>query len=190
MVKKEFTDRELLILGLIAEMPRHGYEIEGLIEERAMREWTRIGFSSIYYVLGKLEKNGLITGENPTTPKAKKRYTLTDQGKAVLVEQTLAALTTIQPAYPSLLLGLIHLAVLSRGQVLDALRTRKERLSQEIHRVEEIHFKQQPLPDYLDAVFDYSLQQLKAEKDWLDKTLAYMETKTWLTHGLDKETRQ
>ena len=180
MNTSKFTDRELLILGLIAEMPRHGYEIEGVIEERAMREWTQIGFSSIYYVLGKLEKNGLIKGEKPPTPKAKKRYNLTKQGLKVLVDQTLAALKTIQPTYPSLLLGLVHLPVLSRDQVLDALRTRKEGLSQEISRMEVIHFEQQPLPDFLDAVFDFSLKQLKAEADWLNKTLDYMETKTWL----------
>jgi DNA-binding PadR family transcriptional regulator len=181
MNTNQFSDRELLILGLIAEMPRHGYEIEGIIEERAMREWTQIGFSSIYYVLGKLEKNGLIKGENPTSPKAKKRYSLTEQGQAVLVEQTLAALKTIQPTYPSLLLGLIHLAVLSRDQVLDALRTRRDGLSQEIQRMEEIHFEQQPLPDFLDAVFDFSLKQLKAEAEWLNQTLEYMETKTWIS---------
>jgi DNA-binding PadR family transcriptional regulator len=181
MNTNQFTDSELLILGLIAEMPRHGYELEGVIQERAMREWTQIGFSSIYYVLGKLEKNGLVIGEKPTTPKAKKRYSLTALGQEVLVAETLAALKTIQPSYPSLLLGFIHLAALSRDEVLDALRSRKERLSQEIHRLEEIHLEQQPLPDHLDAVFDFSLKQLKAEAAWLEETLAYMETKTWLT---------
>jgi DNA-binding PadR family transcriptional regulator len=180
MSQNEFTDSELLILGLIYEMPRHGYELEGIIEERAMREWTRIGFSSIYYVLGKLEKNGLISAEKPSSPKAKKRYKLTDLGKEVLIKKTLSALKTIQPTYPSLLLGLVHLAVLSRDQVLDALRTRKEALSQEIERMEGIHFEQQPLPDYVDAVFEFSLGQLKSEADWLDRTLEYMETKAWL----------
>ena len=34
------TDAELLLLGLVAEMPRHGYELEQIIEERGMREWT------------------------------------------------------------------------------------------------------------------------------------------------------
>ena len=55
------TDAELLVLGLVAEMPRHGYQLEQVIEERGMREWTRIGFSSIYFVLGKLRKMGLVT---------------------------------------------------------------------------------------------------------------------------------
>jgi DNA-binding PadR family transcriptional regulator len=180
MEKKKLHENELLILGLLAEMPHHGYELEVIIEERSMREWTQIGFSSIYYVLGKLEKNGLISGEDPANPTAKKRYNLTDLGKEVLIKETLSALTTVQPTYPSLLLGLLHLAILSRDQVLGALQDRRDSLSQEMNRMEGIHFQQQPLPDYVDAVFDYSLSQLKAELDWLTRTLEYMETKTWL----------
>ncbi|HIP96867.1 MAG TPA: hypothetical protein EYH32_06595 [Anaerolineae bacterium] len=52
------TNAELAILSLIAEQPRHGYEIEQVIEERRMREWTEIGFTSIYYLLKKLERGG------------------------------------------------------------------------------------------------------------------------------------
>ena len=55
------TNAELAILGLIAEQPRHGYQIEQVIEERGMRNWTEIGFSSIYYLLKKLEKAGYVT---------------------------------------------------------------------------------------------------------------------------------
>jgi hypothetical protein len=39
------------VLGLLAEMPRHGYQLEQVIDDRGMREWTEIGFSSIYFVL-------------------------------------------------------------------------------------------------------------------------------------------
>ena len=49
------SSAELAILSLIAEKPRHGYEIDEVIEERGMRDWTEIGFSSIYYLLNKLE---------------------------------------------------------------------------------------------------------------------------------------
>ena len=62
---KDLTDAELLLLGLVAEMPRHGYELDQVIEERGMREWTQIGFSSIYFVLGKLQKLGLVTAKKP-----------------------------------------------------------------------------------------------------------------------------
>ena len=65
MKTKSLTDAELLVLGLVAEMPRHGYELEQVIEERGMREWTQIGFSSIYFVLGKLKKMRLVTAKKP-----------------------------------------------------------------------------------------------------------------------------
>jgi DNA-binding PadR family transcriptional regulator len=181
MTIKNLTDSELLVLGLVAEMPRHGYELEQVIEERSMREWTQIGFSSIYYVLGKLEQRDLIKAEIPATAKARKSYALTTKGEETLIDQTLATLKTVHPTYPSLLLGMIHWSVLTRDQALDALRTRKYALANEQERIENIHFEQQPLPDYVDAIFEFSLGQLKAEADWIDRTLAYMETKPWNT---------
>ena len=54
------TNAELAILGLIVEQPRHGYEVEQVIDERGMRDWTEVGFSSIYFLLNKLEKAGSI----------------------------------------------------------------------------------------------------------------------------------
>ena len=42
------TRADLAVLALVAEEPRYGYQIEGIIAKRGMREWTEIGFSSIY----------------------------------------------------------------------------------------------------------------------------------------------
>ena len=181
MTTKNLTDSELLVLGLVAEMPRHGYELEQAIEERGMREWTQIGFSSIYYVLNRLEQKGLIKANIPASAKAKKSYEMTPKGQETLVDQTLATLKSIQPTYPSLLLGMIHWSVLTRDQALDALKTRKSALANELERIERIHFEQQPLPDYVDSIFEFSIGQLKAEADWIDRILAYMETKPWNT---------
>jgi DNA-binding PadR family transcriptional regulator len=181
MTTNKLKDSELLILGLIAEMPRHGYELEQVIEKRVMREWTRIGFSSIYYVLGKLEKKGLILADIPENLKARKRYYLSEKGKEVLVDQTLATIKTVQPTYPSLALGMIHFGVLTRDQALGAIKTRKKAVAEELERIENIHFDQQPLPDYVDAIFEFSVGQLHAEVDWINRTIAYMSAKTWFT---------
>lgn len=181
MNPKDLTDSELLVLGLVAEMPRHGYELEQIIEEREMREWTQIGFSSIYYVLNRLEQKGLIKADTPASVKARKSYRMTPEGRDTLIDQTLATLKVVHPTYPSLLLGMIHWAVLTRDQALDALRTRKGALAKELERIENIHFEQQPLPDYIDVIFEFSIGQLKAEADWIDRTLAYMATKPWNT---------
>lgn len=176
---KHLTDTELLILGLVAEMPRHGYELEQVIEQRGMREWTQIGFSSIYYVLGKLENKGLMVAEKPTNAKAKKKYGITREGREALVKQTLASLKSVRPTFSSVLLGMIHWSVLTREQALDALQIRSEMVGKELERFKNIYFEQQPLPDHVDAMFDFSISQLKAEAEWISKTLSYMKTKIW-----------
>lgn len=180
-MSESLTDNELLVLSLVSEMPRHCYELEQVIEQRGMREWTQIDFSSIYFVLGKLEKKSLVTSEKPTGAKAKKSFLMTEAGHQALVTQTLSAITTVGPTYSSLLLGMIHWPTLQRDLALNALSERSESIQKEISRIENILLDQQPLPDHIEALFDYSIAQLKSEADWLQKTLDYMTSKPWNT---------
>src|SRR5262245_21131398 len=171
------TDAELLLLGLLAEMPRHGYELEQEIALRGLREWTEIGFSSIYFVLDKLKRARLVAAKRAAGAKARKTFALTAAARHLLVAQTRAALRTYRPTYGSLLLGMIHWPVLTRKQALDALEGRGAAVKAELARLEAMHADQQPLPDYVDAVFDFSMTQLKAEAAWIRRTLDYMKTK-------------
>jgi DNA-binding PadR family transcriptional regulator len=180
MEREMLTDAELLVLGLVAEMPRHGYELEQVIEQRAMREWTQIGFSSIYFALGKLEKLELVSAETPAGPKAKKVFRVTPAGRAALAEQSLRALRTVRPNYGSVLLGMALWPALDRDAALVALQQRRAAVDAELERLGEIQVAQQPLPDYTEALFDYALGQLRAEAAWVTRTHAYMATKPWL----------
>ena len=54
------TNAEFALMSLLAEGPLHGYAVEQLVEQRGMRHWTEIGFSSIYFLLKKLEARGLV----------------------------------------------------------------------------------------------------------------------------------
>lgn len=174
------TEPELLVLGLVAEMPRHGYQLAQEIELRGMREWTPIGFSSIYFLLGKLENKRLVRSKAPEREKAKKVYTVTAAGRKALVSQTLASLSTYRPSYSSVLLGMLHWPALRKDEALGALRARREAIVAESVRLREIQIERQPLPDFVEALFDYSLGQLEAEQEWIARTLDYMETKPWL----------
>jgi DNA-binding PadR family transcriptional regulator len=75
-------DLKVLALALIAEQPRHGYELIKLIEEK-----TRGAYSPspgvIYPTLTFLEEAGYVTAESEG---AKKRYTITEPGRAYLKE--------------------------------------------------------------------------------------------------------
>ena len=181
---KNLTDAELLLLGLVAEMPRHGYQLDQVIEQRGMREWTQIGFSSIYFVLGKLEKMGLVTAKRPAEAKekvkSKKIYAMTKAGRRALVTQTLSALRHVRPTYSSVLLGMINWPVLTRARALEALQARGKAIEAELARLGNIQIDQQPLPDFVEALFEHSLCQLRAEAEWVTRTLDYMTSKPWL----------
>ena len=149
-----------------------------------MREWAQIGFSSIYFVLGKLERMRLVSAKRPAekraNSKAKKIYSVTRAGRRALVAETLAALSTVRPTSPSVLLGMVNWPVLERGDALQALQTRREEIEAEVARLSSIQIDQQPLPDFVEALFDYSIGQLQAEVEWVKRTLDYMASKPWL----------
>jgi DNA-binding PadR family transcriptional regulator len=172
------TNAELAILSLIAEQPRHGYEIEQVIEERGMRDWTEVGFSSIYYLLKKLEKDSLVEGQTEQTAgrgPARKVYDITPAGMEALRTALIEALSVPQPRYSSFLLGIGNLPGLPPNEAVAALRQYHETLSARLTHVQSRWEKQQPLPYFVDALFDYSISMIKAELTWIEKFIKQME---------------
>ncbi len=49
---------DILVLGLLSEKPRHGYEINREIECRGYRQWIKVSTVAIYKALSRLEKSG------------------------------------------------------------------------------------------------------------------------------------
>ena len=121
-----------------------------------------------------------MSAQKPAGAKAKKVFSMTDKGREVLVRQTLLSLRDIRPTYSSVLLGMAHWPVLEREAALKALEVRRDSLEAELKRIENVQFTQQPLPDFVEALFDFSLSQLKAEAEWTARTLDYMRSKPWL----------
>lgn len=169
------TNAELAILSLIVEQPMHGYQIEQVIEARGMREWTDIGFSSIYYILKKLEERGLVTsqieqaeGRGP----ARKVFHPTDAGRE---ESNRRALDTLrEPArLPApLLLGLSGFPAYDPAEARSALRSYLTKLvARRTHLLERAE-AQQPLPPHVAAMFSYSQSMVEAEITWLKQFIA------------------
>jgi DNA-binding PadR family transcriptional regulator len=171
------TNAELAVLSLIAEQPRHGYEIEQVIETRGMREWTEIGFSSIYYLLKKLEREGLIEGQVEEAERglARKVYHITPAGEDARRAALLEALSTPQRCYSSLLPGIANLPGVSASEALDALRRYRDALSARLEHVRTRWESQRPLPDFVDALFDYSVTMIEAERAWIERFITQME---------------
>ena len=109
----ELTPAELTVLGLIIERARHGYDLEQVIEQRGIRQWSDVGFSSIYYLLAKLEKRGLAhVPEAPAAPKSRRVYHATTQGRGVAARAALALIEQPRPVPHPLLVGIANLPLL------------------------------------------------------------------------------
>jgi DNA-binding PadR family transcriptional regulator len=153
------TNAELAILSLVVEQPRHGYEIEQVIEERGMRDWTEVGFSSIYYLLKKLEREGFIAGQLQEAERgpARRVYHATPAGQEAYRAGVLDVLSVPRRWYSPLLLGLAGLPGVPRAYV----QGRRE--------------QQRPLPGFIDAMFEHSVALVGAELEWLEAFIERLE---------------
>lgn len=79
---------EVLILALLEERPRHGYDIAKLIEQRSAGA-IRFHASSLYPTLYRLEKRRLIAGRwiEKAGQRRRRYYRLTAAGRGVLASQ-------------------------------------------------------------------------------------------------------
>lgn len=77
------SSAEAALLGLLAEKPMHPYQIEQEVRYRDMRSWTELSMSSIYKLLRKLEKEGLVLKKIEKSPenRLRKGYSLSGEGE-------------------------------------------------------------------------------------------------------------
>ena len=76
---------ELLVLSLLEDQPRHGYDISNLIQLRSGGA-LRFHVTSLYPLLHRLEQQGSIQGRwvEKSDQRRRRYYSLTPQGRAVL----------------------------------------------------------------------------------------------------------
>ncbi|WP_103347477.1 PadR family transcriptional regulator [Amycolatopsis sp. CA-128772] len=165
------TDAELTVLGLVVERPRHGYELDEVVSERGMRDWTALGFSSIYYVLGKLRDRGLVAevAEERPHAKAKKTYTATEAGREACSAAAEAAIAQLRPMHQPVLVGLANTPAIPPGRLAAALARRAEAVGERLAEVRHAAAAQRHAPPFVRAIFDYSIAQLEAEARWLER---------------------
>ena len=170
------THAELAVLSLVAEAPRHGYEIELVIQARQMRNWADLGFSSIYYHLGRLERRRLVRSTRSASPEgpARKVYRCTRAGDEALRSAVYLALTNPEPADSPIQLALANLPVLPPTEMRRALHRYRELLGERLQHLRRSRDGQPDLPLHVHAMFARSRAMLRAEIRWADGFLAQL----------------
>jgi DNA-binding PadR family transcriptional regulator len=128
----------LTILALLAEQPRHPYEIQRLIRERK-KDFARSTQRSLYHAINRLVKAGLIRpaeinreGNRPE----RTIYQITDNGRDSLMEWLGELLAQPLPEYPLFTVAISFLAYLPIETAQQALQARIVELEGELAGIE------------------------------------------------------
>ncbi len=165
------TDAELAILSIIAEAPITGYDLQAVLHARNIRSWTLIGTRSVYYVIDKLESQGLIESLNEVEHRRDKLFRLTQAGVGILQTAITDRLSTPHHLPYSFDIGLANLPVLKTTQVRHALRSYRAGLQlQYDHLSQQLdHLTTQEIPFHIVSMFEHQIALLQAEMVWFDK---------------------
>ena len=121
---------DVVVLGLLAEEPLHGYELIERFRSRALGRWTEVGRASVYQSLKRLEDAGVVEGRGePGVGGPDRRvYRITRPGRdrlhAGLVERF--GQEAGYRSDPAAALGQIH--ALPPAEVREALAAREQAL--------------------------------------------------------------
>jgi DNA-binding PadR family transcriptional regulator len=82
----EITPPDLVVMALLMERPRHGYDVNAELERRDVRDWAAISRPQVYYSLRKLAERGMIEPEpgGPGGGPERQVWRLRDAGRRAL----------------------------------------------------------------------------------------------------------
>ncbi len=118
-------ENEFLFLGLLAEGPKHGYEIKRQIEQELVPA-IGLQIKSIYYPLQKMEEEGLIeneVGRQGRFPQ-KNIYRITPKGKKKFEDLISKSFVAVERPYFQIDLSLYFLPLIDPALAKKRLRTR------------------------------------------------------------------
>jgi DNA-binding PadR family transcriptional regulator len=132
---------EVLLLSIVNEKPSYAYEIDKIIDLRNMRVWARIGVASIYQVLKRLEEKNLVYSKKEKEGRMpeRKRYYITDEGKAVLIKASKRLLSSFEGYYLDLNVGLEASDLLTPGEMASCIKKRFAKVQSNIEKVRKMY---------------------------------------------------
>lgn len=163
-------EQELLLLGLLRESPKHGYEIKTKIKE-SFPLFAGIDLKSIYYPLKILEKKGLIIQRTSKPGKHPERmvYSLTPKGKLRFEELLTKSLLSLKRPQFNLDLSLYFLHYLLPNVARRRLKARMSVLSKLAQSISQfINVSKGKKPWSLTRILEHNLQMVETESRFLD----------------------
>ncbi len=169
------SDIEAAILGLLYEHHHYAYRLEQIIKKRGMRNWADIGFSSIYYVLKRLEEKKLVESKLRATEgkPSRKVYFITEEGQKAMQEKVQEILSENKKQIYSFDLGMANIEILGPEKAITCLNDYLKSTEERINFLEESIVMHESInsPYNVIALFTRPLTLLKAEKSWVENLI-------------------
>ena len=174
----ELTNAEFVLLQIVCERSMvSGYEINQLIRDWGYKEWAEIGTTSIYVGLNKLSKKKLVYSYIDTEKQGRgpvpRKFEVTAAGRAVLQEETIAALSSSRERDFRFDLALAAIPFVDKEAVVAALRQRETLLAEvaEDYRQKVEALKKRRVPVNLQALYQHPLVLIKNEIEFMDNLI-------------------
>ena len=157
------SDADIVVLSLLAEQPRHGYDLDRVIEQRGYRQWTSLAFSSVYYLLKRLSERGLLEPDEGSQGR-RTVFRVTEAGRRELRQAAGERVLTPAPPSAGVLPALNAYSRLDDPALAALLARRAEAL---LGRLDELRaLRAQVDEEHALAIFDYEILRQEADLAW------------------------
>lgn len=165
--------QRLVILGILKEGPKHGYQIKKIIQKE-MGIFSEFEMQSIYYPLSKMEEQGLvkkkeIKGENNLN---KYTYHITPQGEKEFFELCRQIFLSQRQPFVELDVALYFLPFLDKKKILPLFRLRLWFLEKVKRWLLTKEKEQKDMPKNLALLLKHHFKLASAESDFLQDMIA------------------
>jgi DNA-binding PadR family transcriptional regulator len=162
-------EQELMILGLLKDKPRHGYEIKKQIKD-VVSTFAALDMESIYYSLNLLENKGFVKKvANSSGPRPEKFvYSLTSKGEQRFNQLLTQTLLTVDRPNFSFDMALYFLPYLPADIAMHRLKGRARILTKVEHALAKLADQLKEKSSYhLKSIVEHNLELLLAEKKFI-----------------------
>ncbi len=166
---------ELLVLGLISEEPRHGYDIIREFRARGYAQWSHISEISVYKAIERLHAKGFIepaaSRMGSKTPD-RRTFELTDLGKERLSDLVFSLLGSEVPLYHDYFLPLEFHKALPVEETITALEKRLFFLEARSESIADFADNIEGVLDMLQSLMAEHLEEIyRREVVWLRRVI-------------------
>jgi DNA-binding PadR family transcriptional regulator len=165
-------DRQLLLLGLLRQGDRHGYELHQFIEDN-LSFCTDLKKSTAYYLLDKMKSEGWIAEEIEQVGNRPPRhvYRMLTAGEAAFQQLLRQSLSEYVPATFGGDVAVAFLDALEPAEALACLAARRRALSSRLRQTADAPVHK----GSLQWVVDHQEKHLRRELEWLDELIKRLE---------------